>query len=118
MGVVAALRHRDQTGEGQLIEGSLLRSALAIQDVWVMRHPVTDATMRDPMIEDVHAMRAEGASYAEQLNRRLEFRNSGAGPPRLYYRSYVAKDGAIVLGCLTKATRDGARGVLGMEHGP
>jgi len=116
MGVVAALRHRDQTGEGQLVEGSLLRSALAIQDVWVMRHPVNDATMRDPMFEDIQAMRAAGAPYAEQLARRQEFRDSGAGPPRLYYRSYVAHDGAIVLGCLTKATRDGARRVLGMEH--
>ena len=116
MGVVSALRHRDRTGEGQLIEGSLLRSALAIQDVWVMRHPFQDATMRDPMMEDVRAMRERGAPYAEQLARRQEFRNSGAGPPRLYYRSYVAKDGAIVLGCLTKATRDGARGVLGMQH--
>ena len=116
MGIVAALRHRDHTGQGQLVEGSLLRSALAIQDVWVMRQPVTDATMRDPMMEDIRAMRERGASYAEQLARRQEFRNSGAGPPRLYYRSYVARDGAIVLGCLTKATRDGARRVLGMEH--
>jgi formyl-CoA transferase len=116
MGVLAALHHREQTGEGQLVEGSLLRSALSILDVWVMRHPVTDATLRDPMWADVEALRAQGAPYQEQLERRLEFRNSGAGPPRLYYRSYVAEDGAIVLGCLTKATRDGARRVLGMEH--
>lgn len=116
IGVLSALRHRDQTGEGQLVEGSLMRSALAIQDVWVMRHPLTDATLRDPMFEDIQAMRANGVPYAEQLARRQEFRDSGAGPPRLYYRSYVARDGAIVLGCLTKATRDGARRVLGMEH--
>jgi formyl-CoA transferase len=116
MAVVAALRHRDRTGEGQLVEGSLLRSALAIQDFAVMRHPVTDATLRDPMMEDVRAMRARGASYTEQLARREEFRNSGAAPPRLYYRSYLAQDGAIVLGCLTVANRDAARGVLGMEH--
>ena len=116
MAVVAALRHRDHSGEGQLIEGSLLQSALAIQDVYVMRHPVTDATMRDPMMEDVRQLRAEGASYAEQIARRWQYRFSGAGPPRLYYRSYVAQDGAIVLGCLTKATRDSARRILGMEH--
>ena len=116
MAICAALFHRDRTGEGQLIEGSLLQSALAIQDVYVMRQPVTDASMRDPMMEDVQRLRAAGASYADQLERRNEYRNSGAAPPRLYYRSYVARDGAIVLGCLTKATRDGARRVLDMQH--
>ena len=68
------------------------------------------------MMEDVERLRAEGAPYSDQLARRQEYRNSGAAPPRLYYRSYVARDGAIVLGCLTKATRDGARGVLDMQH--
>jgi crotonobetainyl-CoA:carnitine CoA-transferase CaiB-like acyl-CoA transferase len=116
MAICAALFHRNRTGEGQLIDGSLLQSALAIQDVYVMRQPVTDASMRDLMMQDIEQLRADRAPYADQLARRAEYRNSGASPPRLYYRSYVALDGAIVLGCLTKATRDGARHVLDIQH--
>ena len=40
---------------------------------------------------------------------------SEAGPPRLYYRSYQANDGAIALGCLTPPLRAAARAVLGVD---
>jgi crotonobetainyl-CoA:carnitine CoA-transferase CaiB-like acyl-CoA transferase len=112
----AALYHREKTGEGQRIDGALLRSALAIQDFYVMRQQVTDATLRDPMVAKVYEARSRGATYREVLDIRREYRWAGAGPPRLYYAGYNAADGQIVLGCLTKATRNGARRVLGMEH--
>ena len=38
-----------------------------------------------------------------------------AGPPRLYYRSYQAKDGAIAIGCLTPPLRAAARAVFGID---
>ena len=112
----AALYHRLQTGKGQRIDASLLASALSIQDFYVMRQDVTDAILRDPMMERVRALRAAGGTYAEVLAERATYRWAGAGPPRLYYNGYNAKDGQIVLGCLTKATRTGARRVLGMPH--
>lgn len=112
----AALFHRAQTGKGQRIDASLLASALSIQDVYIMRQAVTDATQRDPMMERVRRLREQGATYEEVLAERAKYRWASAGPPRLYYNGYNAKDGQIVLGCLTKATRAGARRVLGMEH--
>ncbi|GMU39235.1 MAG: CoA transferase [Chloroflexota bacterium] len=112
----AALYHRERTGEGQRIDASLLASALSIQDVYVMRQAVTDASQRDPMMERVRALRARGGTYEEILEERAAYRWASAGPPRLYYNGYNAKDGQIVLGCLTKATRAGARRVLGMQH--
>jgi formyl-CoA transferase len=112
----AALYHRQKTGLGQRIDAALMRSALAIQDFYVMRQPVTDAILRDPMVEKVNAARASGATYEEVLRIRREYRWAGAGPPRLYYSGYNCADGQIVLGCLTKATRNGARRVLGMDH--
>lgn len=114
--IIAALYHRRETGRGQRIDAALLRSALAIQDFYVMRQSVTDAILRDPMVERVRDARARGATYREVLEMRQEYRWAGAGPPRLYYNGYNAADGQIVLGCLTKATRAGARRVLGMVH--
>lgn len=116
MSITAALLHRTKTGLGQRIDASLLNSALAIQDFYVMRQDVTDAILRDPMVDRLRAMRTEGATFADQVRARRDYRWAGAGPPRLYYAGYNVKDGAIVLGCLTKPTRAGARNVLGMHH--
>lgn len=116
MSITAALYHRRETGKGQRIDASLLNSALAIQDFYVMRQDLTDAVLRDPMIARLQQMRREGANFGELVRARRDYRWAGAGPPRLYYAGYNAKDGALVLGCLTKPTRAGARKVLAMHH--
>lgn len=116
LGVTAALLHRKETGEGQRIDTSLLRSALAIQDYYVMRQDVTDVIMRDPMLEEINRLRREGAPYTALLNARKTYRWAGMGGPRLYYAGYSTADGTIVLGCLTRPTRAGARRVLEMTE--
>ena len=116
MSITAALYHRQQSGKGQRIDASLLNSALAIQDFYVMRQDVTDTVLRDPMVARLNQMRREGANFGELVRARRDYRWAGAGPPRLYYAGYNAKDGALVLGCLTKPTRAGARKVLAMHH--
>ena len=62
VGVCAALHHRALTGEGQRVETSLLAAALAIQDTAVMREPVHDAVIRDPMMD--RSARREAAGRA------------------------------------------------------
>ena len=47
----AALFHRERTGEGQLVEASLLATALSMQGNTVMELPVADAVMRTAMVE-------------------------------------------------------------------
>ncbi|TAJ20656.1 MAG: hypothetical protein EPO65_03125, partial [Dehalococcoidia bacterium] len=116
LGVTAALLHRRETGEGQRVDASLLRSALAIQDFYVMRQDVTDVIQREPMLAEINRLRREGASYSALLAARRNARNAGNGGPRLYYAGYSTADGTVVLGCLTKPTRAGARRVLGMEE--
>jgi formyl-CoA transferase len=115
MGVCAALYHRAQTGEGQRVSTSLLRSALFMMGSAVMREPVHDAVVRDQMLAAVEATKAAGGSYDAILAARAgqqALRTSF----RLYYGGYRAKDGGVVLGALTKSNRDGMRRVLGIEE--
>ena len=115
MGISAAFFHREQTGEGQLLNTSLLRTALSLMGGSVMREPVHDAILRDPTVERVQAVREGGGSWEEILEARL----SGSplrGAFRLYYGGYRAQGGAVVLGALTRANRDGMRRVLGIDE--
>jgi crotonobetainyl-CoA:carnitine CoA-transferase CaiB-like acyl-CoA transferase len=117
MAVCAALHHRDRTGEGQYISTSLLRVGLHLQNRYVMREPVSDASVRDPMVAQLQEARQRGASFKELL----EIRTQGArlaSPFSLYYRAYEAKDGAVVVGALTPQNRQAIRVVLGMEDEP
>ena len=104
-GILAALFHRERTGEGQRVEASLLRASLAIQDTVVMREPVSDARMRDPMIEEVRAIRARGGSYEEILDARAGQRQSDTAALRGFSHAYRTTDGLIMLGAITPRTR-------------
>ncbi len=114
MGICAALYHRAMTGEGQELETSLLRTSLFLQGSTVMREPASDAVLRDPLMEEVAAIRARAGSYGEILEAR-KGRAALRAAFRLYYGAYRAQDGAVVLGALTKANRDAMRRVLGGE---
>ena len=114
MGVCAALFHRERTGEGQLVRASLLRSALFMQANAVMREPVTDAVTRQPMLRAVEEARAAGGSYADVVGLRQLARKLRASM-RIFYRGYRARDGGLVLGALTPATRDSIRRILRLE---
>ena len=115
MAIASALYHRERTGKGQLIQASMLRTALSLLDYHVMQEPVSDALTRDEMLAEIEVARASGQAYGEQMAIRERHRITEAGPPRLYYRSYQAKDGAIALGCLTPPLRAAARAVLGVD---
>ena len=114
MGICAALFHRERTGEGQLIQSSLLRSALFLQANAVMREPVTDAVTTQPMLREVRDVRARRGTYAEIVALRQLARKLRASM-RIFYGGYRARDGGLVLGALTPATRDSIRRILGLK---
>ena len=118
MGICAALYHRAQTGEGQRISTSLLRSSLFMMGASVMREPVHDSVIRDQMLARVEEIKTSGGSYEEIIESRESLQQIRIAF-RLYYGGYRAKDGGVVLGALTKPNRDGMRRVLGIygeEH--
>lgn len=121
IGACAAMYHARRTGEGQHVEASLLRSAMSVTggSTPIMREPATDSVLREPMIELVRQVRADGGSYEDVLAARATGPRGNLGvadsPVRLYYGSYVARDGAVVLGSLTPANRIASRAVLGVE---
>ncbi len=115
MGVGMALFHRARTGEGQYLSTSLLRTALFIQAGAVMHEPVSDAILRNPLLEAAEAALAAGEPYDAMLDVR-KARQTARAAFRLYYGGYRAREGAVVLGALTKPNRDGMRKVLGFPE--
>ena len=113
-GICAALYRRGLSGRGQLVETSLLRAAMAVQDSFIMREPLTDSAISEPLLAEIAELRAAGASYRELLDARHKVR-ARRWAFRIYYGGFEASDGVVVLGALTPLTRNAARGVLGIE---
>lgn len=112
MGVLAALFHRERTGEGQRVSASLLRSVMAFESNRVMREPVSDASVGNHLLEAVRSVRTNGGAYADMLKARdlspaaLEY--------SVYFAGYRVRDGAVVFGANTQANRDAIRKVIGL----
>ena len=108
----AALFHRERTGEGQLVESSLMATALALQGSQVMELPAADM-MRNQAMERVNELREQGAEYPELLEAHSPFGALRAG--NIFYRAYKTKNGALAIGALSKGLRDKIRSALGMD---
>lgn len=115
--VCAALFHRERTGQGQLVETSLLANALQFQGSSVMSLPVADMSVRAPFLEYLAEAERTGASYTEKVTKRqslLDRRQVG----HIYYRNFLTRDGAITVGSLSPSLRQKLRDALGIEYDP
>lgn len=111
-GVCAALFHRERTGEGQVVESTLLNTALAFQGGQVMELPAADA-MTVQKMERVHQLQAEGASYPELVAAHNPF--AAYSVANIYYRAFQTKDGAVVVGALSPGLFEKVRNALGTD---
>lgn len=117
MGVMAALYHRERTGEGQLLEVSLLRTVMHMAFTHTFVEPVNDSVSRDIVKAEIERVRTGGGSYDQLIAARETLARRGS-PMSLYWTGYRAKDGGLVLGALTAANRDALRGVLRIDDDP
>jgi crotonobetainyl-CoA:carnitine CoA-transferase CaiB-like acyl-CoA transferase len=112
MGVCAALYRREQSGEGEYIESTLLRTALQFQMERVMRVPLADAA-NEARMANLHALRDGGAAYPELIEAYDPRKVSSA--INTVYRGYATKDGALAIGALSASLRAKVRKAIGFE---
>jgi crotonobetainyl-CoA:carnitine CoA-transferase CaiB-like acyl-CoA transferase len=112
-GVCAALFHRERTGEGQVVESTLLSTALAFQGNVVAEVPAADA-MTVQKMENVHQLQAQGASYPELLAAHNPY--AAFTVANIYYRTFQTKDGAIAVGALSPGLFEKVRRALGTDY--
>lgn len=117
MGTIAALFHHRATGEGQLVQTSLLANTLQAQSGGFMSLPAADVMLRTPFLEALDEGRATGKSYTEMANLRRAMQQ-GRQTGNIYYRNYLTSDGAIAIGNLSASLRGKMRDALGIETDP
>jgi formyl-CoA transferase len=116
-GTCAALFHRSQTGEGQLVETSLLANALVFLGGSFMSLPPADELVRTAFLKDLKESRERGDTYREIVERRQQ-RIAAGQVGNIYYRNFLTEDGAIAVGNLSASLRQKMRDVLGIAYDP
>ena len=114
-GACAALFFRERTGQGQLVETSLLINALMLQASSFMSLPAADVERRGAFLADLRVAREAGEPFVDFVKRRRA-RGEAVVGGGIYYRGYLTRDGALAVGCLSDSTRARMRQALGIEE--
>ncbi len=113
--VVTALFHRARTGEGQMVECSLLSTALNLQPEVIMEHPLADIASRNPLRDRRRKRAVEGAYYKELL----EIREEGLElTDNYFYRPFLCADGGVVIAAETPEQKAIVRELFGLSDRP
>lgn len=92
--VMAALRHRDQTGEGQRVDASLLGTAMSLGTPILGRFPGDDEVLAE-FDEDLTVARSAGVNFDGQREMYEGRVLAGQGAFQLYFRHYATSDGLL-----------------------
>ena len=98
--VMAGLRHRDQTGEGQRIDTSLLGTAMSLGTPLLGYFPEEEAALTE-LDADITAVREAGLDFDSQRDIYETKVQAGGGAFQLYFRHYQTADGLLSLAGLS-----------------
>ena len=93
--VLAGLRHRDLTGEGQRVDASLLGTAMSLGTAVLNFFPAVDAEPIAQFDADLAVAREAGVDFDGQREMYEGRVLAGQGAFRLYFRHYATVDGLI-----------------------
>ena len=102
--VMAGLRHRDLTGEGQRVESSLLGTAMSLGTPILGHFPADDEAMAE-FDADIAALRQAGADFDTQREVYEARTQPAQGSFLLYFRHYQTADGIISIGGMSPGLR-------------
>jgi len=102
LAVVAALRHRDLTGEGQRVQTSLLSTAITLSNNLLNWFAATDPDVIEQFEGELGKLRASGAGFDEQKDLWRKHMVAGADT-NIYFRHYRTSDGFVSVGALSPA---------------
>ncbi len=100
--VVAGLRHRDLTGEGQRVDASLLGTAMSLGIPMLSFFPSQDDEPIAEFREDLAALRAAGVDFDGQRQMYEDRVQAGQGTFQLYFRHYPTADGLLSVAGMSK----------------
>lgn len=115
--VVAALRHRDRTGEGQRIDTSLLGTAISLGTPLLGSFD-QDAEQLAELEADIAAVRSAGGDFDTQRAIYESKVQAGAGAFLLYFRHYQTADGLVSLAGLAPGLFDKFHEATGIDRPP
>ena len=101
--VCGALYSRERTGRGQMIETTLLGTALMLLGSRMVQVESLDRESRNDTVEALSARRGAGIPFREMVEIHQEEHPPTSGT--MYYRTYQTKNGAIAVGCLSDPLR-------------
>lgn len=113
--VMAGLRHRDQTGEGQRIDTSLLGTAMSLGTPLLGGFPIDDQQITE-LDADMAAVRAAGLDFDTQRDLYESKVQAGGGAFKLYFRHYQTSDGLISLAGLSPGLFDKFHAATGINR--
>ena len=101
--ICGALFARERTGKGQMIETTLMGTALMLLGSRISQVESMDLVSRRDTVESLSAMRQAGVPFKDLIEIYQEEHPPTSGT--MYYRAYQTKDNAIAIGCLSDPLR-------------